>query len=85
MGALSSLIMAINFGGTLYAWSSGSMIALITVAGVALIAFLAQQYFKIGTTSDLRLLAIELLAAKDMAVCFICQGELAKHLPRIFF
>ncbi|KAF2122025.1 major facilitator superfamily domain-containing protein [Lophiotrema nucula] len=81
MGALSSLIMVVNFGGTLYAWSSGSMIALITVAGLALIAFMVQQYFKICTTGDLRLLAIELLAAKDMAVCFICQVMVAMIVP----
>lgn len=54
IGAIVSLIMAIQFGGTLYAWNSGTTIALFVVAGVLFIAFGIQQAYAIFTTMDRR-------------------------------
>ncbi|KAH9816995.1 putative efflux pump antibiotic resistance protein [Teratosphaeria destructans] len=47
-GASSALLLAMNFGGLVYAWNSGSMIALWVVAGVLIVAFGVQQGFGIG-------------------------------------
>ncbi|KAK7932505.1 hypothetical protein PG985_003217 [Apiospora marii] len=55
VGAIISLIMAIQFGGTLYAWNSGTTIALFVVAFVLFIAFGIQQAYAIFTTMDRRI------------------------------
>ncbi|KAJ5089071.1 major facilitator superfamily transporter [Penicillium argentinense] len=61
IGALVALIMAINFGGNLYAWSSGSEIALWVAGGVVLLLFALQQGFAFGTTKELRIFPADLL------------------------
>lgn len=43
IGAITSLIMAMNFGGTVYAWNSGQIIALFIVSGVLFILLGIQQ------------------------------------------
>lgn len=49
------LVMAITFGGTLYAWSSGNEIALWIVAGVLLIVCIVVAKFHPGVDKDYRL------------------------------
>ncbi|KAE8423264.1 major facilitator superfamily-domain-containing protein [Aspergillus pseudocaelatus] len=51
----ASLVMAITFGGTLYAWSSGNEIALWVVAGVLLIVCIGLARFHPGVDKDNRL------------------------------
>lgn len=52
IGAITSLIMAMNFGGTVYGWNSGQIIALFVVSGVLFIVLAIQQGIPILT--DLR-------------------------------
>ncbi|KAF2764151.1 putative major facilitator superfamily transporter [Teratosphaeria nubilosa] len=47
-GASSALLLAMSFGGLVYAWESGSMIALWVVAGILMVAFGVQQAFGLG-------------------------------------
>lgn len=42
IGLIVSIIMAICFGGVLYAWNSGQVIALFVLSFVFLVAFLSQ-------------------------------------------
>ncbi|KAB8209760.1 major facilitator superfamily domain-containing protein [Aspergillus parasiticus] len=51
----TSLIMAITFGGTLYAWSSGNKIALWVVAGVLLVVCIVLVKYHPGVDKDNRL------------------------------
>jgi MFS family permease len=44
-GALASITMAMNFGGTLYAWKSAQIISLFIVAGFLFVVFIVQQEF----------------------------------------
>lgn len=74
-GAFVAGIIAINFGGTLYTWHSGQIIALFVVSGVLFIALFLQQHFNFLTSQALRVLPIHLLKTKDMIICFVCQGR----------
>jgi hypothetical protein len=78
MGSLAVGIITINFCGTVYEWGSGSMNALIVVAVVALAILFLQQSYCIFTTKENRLMPLDLLRKKDMAICFACQGEWIK-------
>lgn len=65
------LVMAINFGGVLYAWNSGSTVALFVVGGVGFLVFVAQQHFSWLTTLSDRLFPAALLKHKESALLFI--------------
>lgn len=43
----STYVLALTFGGAQWAWNDGRFIAMITVFGVLLVAFVLQQYFKL--------------------------------------
>ena len=63
--------MAVSFGGTLYAWDSGSIIGLFTTAGVLFLVFLSQQFWTIGTTASQRLFPVEFLKSPIMVMMFL--------------
>ncbi|KAJ5201673.1 uncharacterized protein N7498_006336 [Penicillium cinerascens] len=71
VGAFTTLVMAINFGGTLYPWSSGHTIALFIVSGALWIIFGLQQGFEIATSIERRILPIHLFAQKEPVLLFI--------------
>lgn len=61
MGAVATMIIAISFGGVLYAWNDGALIALWAVGGALIIAFVAQQRFSFLTTPEQRTFPADLL------------------------
>lgn len=65
IGAFVVVLMLINLGGTIYAWSSGSMIALYVVTPICWLALFVQQTLAFGTTKHQRLLPLDLLASKE--------------------
>lgn len=67
-------IMAINFGGTSYAWGSGKIIAMFVVSGVLLIIFAIQQYFCTFTTKDNRMFPLHFLKMKEPVLLFILMA-----------
>ncbi|KAJ5737689.1 uncharacterized protein N7483_002814 [Penicillium malachiteum] len=69
-GTFSALIMAINFGGTLFAWGAGQEIALWVVGGVLLIMFALQQRFTLGTTEGERIFPADFLSRPLMWLLF---------------
>ncbi|KAF4635653.1 hypothetical protein G7Y89_g2452 [Cudoniella acicularis] len=77
IGAFTALIMAINFGGNLYAWNDGREIALWTVGGFLLLLFGLQQAFKIGTTFEQRIFPADFLRMKIMWVLFALMNAAA--------
>ena len=46
-GIFTTYVLALTFGGAQWAWNDGRFIAMITVFGVLLVAFVLQQYFKL--------------------------------------
>ncbi|TVY83151.1 Efflux pump DEP3 [Lachnellula suecica] len=74
-GAFVTGIIAISFGGTMYAWGSAQIIALFVISGVLFIVLVLQQHFEINTTLALRVLPLHLFKTKDMVICFICQDS----------
>jgi len=74
IGTIMCLLMAINFGGALYPWNSGQIIALFVVAGVLFIAFAIQQRFAWFTTSSERMFPTHLLKIIEANLLFIAAA-----------
>jgi len=72
--SITSLIMAINFGGVLFAWNSGRTIALFVVGGALAIAFAIQQTLCIFTRVEDRVFPIRFLSNKNAVLLFICAA-----------
>lgn len=75
IGAIVCLIMGINFGGVLYDWNSGSIIALFVISGALFIVFAIQQIFTIFTTEDNRLFPVHLVQRKEPILLFIAGAS----------
>ena len=73
-GILVSIIMAINFGGTLYAWDSGQIIALFVIAAVLVTAFALQQQFSFWTSESERVFPVHFLANKEAILLFVLSS-----------
>ncbi|CAD6593992.1 MAG: hypothetical protein ASARMPREDX12_007894 [Alectoria sarmentosa] len=71
IGAFVSGIMAISFGGVLYAWNSATIIALFILSGVLFIVLALQQTFTILTTLPRRVFPIHYVTQKEMAILFV--------------
>ena len=46
IGSIICLLLALQWGGTTYAWNNGRIIALLVIAGLTFIAFVASQIWK---------------------------------------
>ncbi|ROT39558.1 MFS general substrate transporter [Sodiomyces alkalinus F11] len=91
VAGLFCAVMAVNFGGTLYPWASGQIIALFVVAGVLLIAFGLQQSFNFMTTFESRILPVQLITQKEPVLLFVlmaannCASMISMYyIPLIF-
>ena len=67
-------IMAINFGGTTYAWNSGQTIALFVVSGILLVVFALQQSLNILTEANNRMFPVHFLKIKEPILLFILMA-----------
>ena len=83
IGAIVCLIMGINFGGVLYEWNSGSIIALFVLSGVLFIIFALQQIFTVFTTEDNRIFPVHLVRQKEPVLLFIAgaSGGAGIYIP----
>lgn len=62
--------MAINFGGSTYAWNSGRIIGLFICSGILFILFGTQQALTIFTTTERRIFPVEFLKRRIMINLF---------------
>ncbi|KAE8166776.1 major facilitator superfamily domain-containing protein [Aspergillus tamarii] len=86
VAAFTTLVMGINFGGTLYDWDRAQIIALFIVSGILWITFVVQQGFTIITSFDNRLLPIHLLKLKEPALLFIaCASAGIVTYPSVYY
>lgn len=72
--ALTCFVMAINFGGTLFDWSSGSTIALFIIGGVLFIAFAVQQSLSLLVSKEDRIFPIHFLSNWNAVLVFIATA-----------
>ena len=70
VGATTSFIMAIDFGGALFAWNSGQIIGLFVVCGIAWILFGLQQSWCLMTTRSNRTFPVQYVASYEMCILF---------------
>jgi hypothetical protein len=78
--------MGINFGGTLYPWSSGQIIALFVVTGALWIIFVLQQAFAVFTTKEMRMLPIHLYMQKEPLLLFVaCTAVGAVSYTSVYY
>ncbi|CEJ86583.1 hypothetical protein VHEMI04147 [[Torrubiella] hemipterigena] len=69
-GALTSFILAINWGGVTYPWGSGRIIALFVVSGILFIILGIQQVWNIGTTLSRRLIPVQFFRSRTVLILF---------------
>ena len=67
--------MGINFGGVLYSWDDGAIIALFVVSGVLFIVFAIQQIFTVLTTENTRVFPVHLVQRKEPVLLFIAGSS----------
>ncbi|KAL9110819.1 MAG: hypothetical protein Q9227_004619 [Pyrenula ochraceoflavens] len=70
IGAFTSGIMAISFGGLIFNWSSGQTIGMFVCSGVCFILFGIQQENAIFTTKERRVFPVHYVRNKEMCILF---------------
>nr|XP_036575252.1 MFS drug efflux transporter [Colletotrichum truncatum]KAF6781796.1 MFS drug efflux transporter [Colletotrichum truncatum] len=73
-GAITSLVMAINLGGSLYAWNSPQIIALFVVMAVVFIIFAIQQGVPFFTALENRIFPGQFFRNMNALFLFICAS-----------
>ncbi|KAJ5554708.1 DNA repair protein RAD50 [Penicillium frequentans] len=66
LAGATCLSMALSFGGTEYAWSSGSEIALLVMTGVLLIAFILVTIYHPGVSAEDKLLPVGFMRTAEL-------------------
>ncbi|KAI4159449.1 MAG: hypothetical protein L6R39_000351 [Caloplaca ligustica] len=85
-GLYLSGLMAISFGGVLYAWGSGQIVATFVVAGVLALIFLAQQIWSIGTLPERRAFPLQFFKNGTLTTVFLleCCASTLTYIPIYF-
>jgi hypothetical protein len=85
-GAITTIVMAISFGGSVYAWNDGQTIGLFATTCVLWIAFVLQQWFAIFTTREHRLFPTSLLKSWEMNILFaqMASAQVVVTVPIYF-
>lgn len=66
--------MAINFGGTLFAWNSAATITIFVIGILMVIAFGLQQSFNLLTSPSNRMFPVHFIRNKEAVLLFICTA-----------
>lgn len=66
--------LALEFSGPVWDWGSGASIAVWVIFGVALVGWIVQQYWCIGTTPEQRAVPVHLLSRTDLLPLWIASG-----------
>lgn len=85
-GAITTLVMAISFGGSVYAWNSGQTIGLIVTTAVLWVVFILQQRFSFLTTPENRLFPSSLLKSWELDILFaqMASAQVVVTVPVYF-
>lgn len=74
--AVTCAVMAISFGGALFSWGSGAIIALFVVAAVLIVAFGVQQVFLILTRLEDRIFPVQFVRNYNAVLLFISTAAI---------
>lgn len=91
IGAFVSGVMAVSFGGILYAWNSGQIVACFVLSAVLFAVFAVQQEFAILTTPERRLFPVyfmrnlEMLKLFALTSCAACGVVVPLYMIPLFF
>lgn len=79
-------LMAISFGGVLYAWDSGRIIALFVVAGILMTIFLIQQTLSVATGHERRAFPLHFFRKPTLGIVFVleCCASCLTYIPVYF-
>lgn len=77
VGCLVSLIMAINFGGVTYDWTSGQIIGLFVCAGVLFTLLAVQQSRTLFVDLPRRLIPVQFFRKHTVIILFVCTSASA--------
>ncbi|KAK4186657.1 major facilitator superfamily domain-containing protein [Podospora australis] len=69
-----SFTIAFSFGGVIWPWSNGGVIALIVVFAVSTVAFCVTQYYSVFTTKLDRLFPCDLLKDPQLVLLYLCMA-----------
>lgn len=70
MGAFTSGVMAVSFGGIQYEWNSGTIIGLFVCSAVLFILLGIQQVYTIFTNLNRRIFPVEFFRSRTMLILF---------------
>jgi hypothetical protein len=70
MGALTSFVLAINWGGVTYPWDSGRIIGIFVTSAVLFIVLGVQQVWTIFTTLARRLIPVQFFRSRTVLILF---------------
>lgn len=73
-GLYVSFTLAFSFGGAIWQWSDGRVIALIVVFGFTTIAFSLTQYYSVMTNETDRLFPCEFVGNPQLVLLYICMA-----------
>ena len=65
------LVAGINFGGVVYTWNSGQIIAFFVLSGITCVAFALQQVFAFSTKVEHRMFPVSFLKDKEAVLLFV--------------
>ncbi|KAK5661227.1 hypothetical protein OQA88_11120 [Cercophora sp. LCS_1] len=77
MGAIATLVMAINLGGVLYDWRSGETIALFVVSAFLWLLFGVQQGWTVLTTETGKIFPVQFLRNWNAVLLFCCAAAVS--------
>jgi MFS family permease len=73
-GLYVSFTLAFTFGGAIWDWKDGRVIALIVVFGVLTIAFGVTQYYSVFTNENDRLFPCEFICSLQLILLYVCMA-----------
>lgn len=76
----TAFAMVFTFGGSIWSWDDGRIIALFVVCGILLVAFIIQQLFSVMTTKERRIFPCQFVRDRTLVLLFICSACLGGAL-----
>ena len=78
-------MVVLSFSGSLWSWDSSRSIALWTLWGIFLVAFIVQQAFAVFTTTDRRIFPVHFLRSRTMVLLYIATGCAAAPVAVVLY